>query len=207
MTILTCIKNGYNCKRSKTYRTLEKENEILKRQLNQANKQLAVLQNHSIMFKDLPTMEELLNTNQATMVSTAELQAKFKAQFGLKLKMSDSRPSEWGKTSVRWVNEGYANVRIPWWVVKEILDRSPINYYKYKQGQYVCNDFAKSLNCVINLGPYWQAIWGIVRIKNHRVNLVWLSDYEDMIYVEPQTDKVWLPDMNNEKDIPRELIL
>lgn len=157
----------------------------------------------SSRFSGMPSYDELLKQGKVTLSSSSDLQRKWKAQFGMTL--ITGMTSGYGKTDTLWLRRGLATCRYPLTVVQEFLRRSPVNQWKYvapPQRAFACNDFAVAIQAEIELSPYWDMMLGVTVVDNHRINCVWCSDIDDIMFIEPQTDKLYKPDQK-----PKELLI
>lgn len=162
-------------------------------------------------YRGMPTMAEMIKDGRAIPCSTADMQMQWQKQFNLRLSTINNYDPI--KKTCHWSQTGLASYRLPRSVIEEFLRRTPVNLWTYNPANdtdgrtFACNDFAIALFSELNRSPYWDAWLGVVAVKNHRINAVWFSDHPDIHYIEPQTDRIWLPDINNEKDIPYELLI
>ncbi len=110
-------------------------------------------------------------------------------------------------TKVCFTTPAYRKYRLPLDVVHTILSRSATNFDLHTSSnaaqqivadggylqKYVCNDFAGRLWGEMWKGPYWESMFGLLGVRGHRINAFIPAEIDKVHYIEPQNDRVWIP--------------
>jgi len=232
MSIFDCWKNKFNCSKvyENEYNHLDQllnENKKILKDINGLKKEitrkdsmidgkkscLKEYDNYKKMWNDIPSIEKV-----GKPITKDEIIDIFKKSWGVSFvgggyPHKASRGSNWDNpyrnVEVHYVSDMYS-YRIPMDIMKKILKRSIIDKWTHMftwghpDGAYACNDYATSLWSEIRLAPlgYSNSVFGILGVSGHRINCFIPAEEDKVYYIEPQTDKIWFPDLDknsNEK--------
>jgi len=230
MSFFTCLSNNFNC--NKIYKSdqdiinglnmqikaEETSISILKNQIDKINKTipdkkiLDAYENYPNMWNKFKPLEQV-----GKHIDEDGIRKIFKKHWGATL-VNGAYPNKASRGN-KWSNPdrnieahfftGTSHYRVPMHIMKQIAKQSLISEWKYSStndinGPYACNDFATSFFFEFKVAPlgYHQAVIAVLGVSNHRINAFIPAEEDKIYYFEPQTDKMWLPDLDpssNEK--------
>ena len=177
-------------------------------------KNINLYRNFKDRYKGLKSLKQLVASGDAIPVTLEEISNQFEKQSGLKIDPKANiintifRQTYWDKEPLNKIalkNIKRLDVwyRLPYDYYIEILERTPTDTLKYStpsgQGKFICNDFGCALYSEFLMSPYYEAFVAEIVIKAHRINCIWPSDRDNIMYTEPQNAVtnnkfMWVPD-------------
>jgi len=207
MSFFNCLFNQFKCKENikkslketnKKLLSLENtkhglQNELLKLQ-NEKNK-LNDYNHYQFIFKSFPNPYEIKKE------LPENLSLKIKQQF--KKSTTQYEIGDYKKISLGKL--GVANWRIPKSIFKKMLYKYPFHIFNHTPG---CsdNDVLRFVG-IINISLYWNCCICAVRTKTRWVIMFWPADDDQLLYADPITNKIWVPNISNINDIPEVILV
>ncbi len=223
-----CLKNKWKCediyndryakvlKTEADTKTIKSNIAKLQNQLTIHNKVLESKQSslnryntYEDMWADIPPLEECgkkITREEIAEIAEKTWKVPFKYISGAKV---------YTFVNPRWVSpDDY--YRVPMDIMKKIITRSQVDVWTYQtdrdfeNGVFVCNDFAAALYSEFKSAPkgYSKAMIGILCVRGHRINSFIPAEEDIMYSVEPQNDKIWVANVDDENERkPHELMI
>jgi hypothetical protein len=168
-------------------------------------------------YKGMKSLKELIKSGEAIAVTFEEIATQFKGQTDQNLTLhahyNTIRPNPEDltirPTECMWKDFKQLEVyyRLPYDYYIEIIKRTPVDQHPYiTEGRsHICNDFAAAMFSEVIMSPYYEAFCCEITIRGHRINAIWPSDRENIMWWEPNASEnagkvIWTPDFTLEID-------
>ncbi len=226
MAFMDCLKNKFNCisvlkSRKDAVTALKDEIELIEKESDQLKKdvitwknkiaskekQIVGYSNYATLWNDMPPIEEV-----GKPTTEKEIRQIFEESWDCKL-VDGGHPNKASMGS-HWNNPdrnveahfttGNFSYRIPMNIMKMICQGSMVSEWTHAytadhpSGIYACNDFAASFWSEFKAAPlgYFNTMIGVLGVKGHRINCFIPDDEDKVYYIEPQSDRIWFPDLS-----------